>query len=67
MQKLLRFPNVVWTRLKHLSIYLKADNLAHLKKKIPAPLILAHGAATQELTVGDVISLQSLGHTDQFL
>lgn len=35
--------------------------------KIPALLILAHGAAAQEPTVGDVISLQSLGHTAQFI
>lgn len=34
--------------------------------KIPTPLILAHGAAAQELTVGDVISLLSLGHMAQF-
>lgn len=67
MQKLLGFLNIVWTRLKHLSIYLKAYNLTYLKTKIPAPLILAQRAAAQELTVGDVISLQSLGHTAQFL
>jgi len=53
--------------LKHLSIYLKVDNLACSKMKIPAPLILGHGAAAQKPTVGDVISLQSLGHTAPFL
>lgn len=66
MQKLLGFPDVVWSRLKHLSIYLKDDNLACLKTKILAPLILANGAAAQELTVGDDISLNSLGHTALF-
>lgn len=35
--------------------------------KIPAPPILAHEAAALELTVGDAISFQSLGHTAQFL
>lgn len=68
-QKLLGFPDVVVdvsTRLKHWSIYLKDDNLACLKTKILAPLILANGAAAQELTVGDGIFLNSLGHTALF-
>lgn len=33
---------------------------------ILAPLILANGAAAQELTVGDDIFLNSLGHTAPF-
>lgn len=50
-----------------MSIYLKYDNLACFKPKILAPLILANGAAAQELAVGDDIFLNSPGHTAPFL